>query len=244
MNQPTTTAEYLAYYSSLLPSQYGQQPNAVATIQLLAALALMPQGGNVLTDNEGNILFDNEGNVITDSDYGELMGLALGEAFNINNAVGQQLQFLGLLVGVEDSGYNLSGQYVTLSDDDYRKLILAVAGWNQLRGTNQAVDVFINQYFNGILTYTDQLNMGMSFTYLPVLGSVLWAELFITGKFLPRPLGVQANIVYTFPVTGPFFSFIGEDQAAPWANTVGLDSETGSLVGYVMVENWQITFPY
>ena len=237
------TLEYIEYYEGLLPMEY-QLPNAQGTIGALAELALMPQGHNVVTDNEGDIVFDNEGKVVYDSDYGEIMPLAIPQAFVLANAVGQQLQFLGKLVGAQNFGLNLSGQSVTLSDSDYRLLIFAVAARNQLRATNGNIDVFLNQYFNGILGVTDQLGMAMSFTYFPKLGTVPWAELFITQGYLPRPLGVQANINYTYPVTGPFFALIGEDQAALQPNAVGLDSETGSLVGYVMAENWQVSFPY
>lgn len=237
-----STQDYIDYYTGLLPMEY-QLPNAQGTIATLAELALMPQGHNVVVDGEGNIVFSGD-DVVYDSPYGEIMPLAIPQAFVLATAVGQQLQFLGRIVGAQNYGLDLSGQFVTLTDDEYRLLIYAVAARNQLRATNGKIDVFLNQYFSGILEVTDQLGMAMSFNFIPQIGTVLWAELFITQGYLPRPLGVQANINYTYPVTGPFFALIGEDQAAPQANSVGLDSETGSLVGYVMAENWQIPFPY
>lgn len=236
------TQEYISYYEGLLPMEY-QLPNAQGTIAALAELALMPQGHNVVTDNEGDIIFAGDEPVF-DSDYGQIMPLAIPQAFVLANAVGQQLQFLGKLVGALNFGLNISGQFITLTDAQYSLLIFAVAARNQLRATNGNIDVFLNQYFSGILICVDQLGMAMSFTYLPPLGSVPWAELFITQGHLPRDLGVQANINYTYPVTGPFFALIGEDQAAIQPNAVGLDSETGSLVGYMMAESWTIPFPY
>ena len=185
-----TTQDYISYYQGLLPMEY-QLPNAQGTIATLAELALMPQGHNVVVDGEGNIVFSGD-DVVYDSPYGEIMPLAIPQAFVLATAVGQQLQFLGRIVGAQNYGLALS----------------------------------------------------MSFNFIPQIGTVLWAELFITQGYLPRPLGVQANINYTYPVTGPFFALIGEDQAVPQSNTVGLDSETGNLVGYVMAENWQIPFPY
>ena len=237
-----TTQDYISYYQGLLPMEY-QLPNAQGTIATLAELALMPQGHNVVVDGEGNIVFSGD-DVVYDSPYGEIMPLAIPQAFVLATAVGQQLQFLGRIGGAQNYGLALSGQFVTLTDDEYRLLIYAVAARNQLRATNGKIDVFLNQYFSGILEVTDQLGMAMSFNFIPQIGTVLWAELFITQGYLPRPLGVQANINYTYPVTGPFFALIGEDQAVPQSNTVGLDSETGNLVGYVMAENWQIPFPY
>jgi hypothetical protein len=236
------TQEYINYYIGLLPMEY-QLPNAQGTIGALAELALMPQGHNVVTDSDDDIVFSGD-DVVYDSDYGEIMPLAIPQAFVLANAEGQQLQFLGKIVGAQNFGLNLSGQFITLTDAQYRLLIYAVAARNQLRATNGNIDVFLNQYFSGILTVTDQLGMAMTFNYLPEFGTVPWAELFITQGYLPRPLGVQANIVYTYPVTGPFFALIGEDQAALQPNAVGLDSETGSLTGYVMAENWTIPFPY
>jgi len=190
-----TTDEILEYYANLLPAEYRSQPNAYATIQTLAALGLFPQGGNVVTDPQtGDPLFNN-GQLVIDSPYGELLPLALQKAFDIQTAVGQQLDYLAKPIGAKRSGYTLSGQWVTLGDSDFRLLLQAAGAKNFLRATTKAITTFVSQFFQGLLRVTDNLGMHMTFTYLSSLGSHIWIELFISQGFLPSPLGVSAGEV-------------------------------------------------
>ena len=227
-----TTQDLLNYYSGLLPAQYRNLPNASQTIQTLAALALMPQGGNVIVDGNGNPMFDN-GQLVIDMPFGQLLPLAVAQAFSIQTAVGQQLQFIGKLIGASNNGLNLSGQLVTLSDSDYRLLLQAVGARNFLRATSAAIDLFLQQFFPGILTVQDNRNMHITFNYLVSLGSKNWAELFITQGFLPRPLGVGYAILYTNPLTGPFFGFKTTIDPAP-AGVGGYTSSASPSTGYFL----------
>lgn len=228
-----TTYDLLSYYDQLLPAQYRSQPKAVATIDTLAALALMPQGGNVVVDNEGDPTFDSHGNVITDSPFGEILPLAVSEAFDIKTAEGQQLQFIGESIGAKNQGYNLSGQYVVLSDSDYRLLLQAAGAKNFLRATLPQIVKFMVQFFTGIMTVTDLRFMHMSFTYLQPLGSLPWAELFITQGFLPIPLGVGYSLIKPTVPTGPFFGFTSTVEPAP-STTVGFSTTLADTAGFVL----------
>jgi hypothetical protein len=198
-----TVQQYIDYYANLLPAEYRSLPNAFATIETLAALGLLTMGGDVVVDPaSGDPVFD-MGELVVDGPYTGILPLALAQAFNIQTAVGQQLQFLGETIGAVNSGLNLSGQFVTLSDSDYRLLLQAVSARNFLRATNAAIDTFLQKFFPGIITVQDMGFMHMSVQYKASLGSKLWAELFITQGFLPRPLGVAASAVVI--ASGPFF---------------------------------------
>lgn len=172
-----TNQELIDYYANLLPKQYVTQPNAFATIELLAELGLMPQ------------------NIGVDINADPILPLAIIPAFNIQTAVGQQLEFMAESIGGSRYGTNLSGQAVTLNDSDYRLLLQAVQARNYLRATTAEIDSFISRFFSGILRVRDEQEMRMSYTYLATLGTQNWAELFITQKFLPRPLGVEMDFV-------------------------------------------------
>ena len=215
-----TTQDYLNYYVNLLPSQFKSQPNAVATIQTLAGLGLLPQGGNVVVDGDGNPLFDN-GQLVIDTPYGELMTLALANAFNIQTAVGQQLQFLSETVGASNSGYNLLGQFVTLSDTDFRSLLQAVSARNFLVGTTPNIVKFMKQFFNGVITVIDEKQMHMTFVYNEPLGSTNWIELFITQGFLPRPLGVGEGQLI---LGGTYFGVCTYENPIPPSNVKPLST--------------------
>jgi len=192
---PSTTQEYLTYYANTLPAQYRTFPKARDTIKTLAALAIMPQGGNYLTDQNGNALTDATGTYLTDVAIEPILPLALANAFDVTTAVGQQLNFLAELVGCSRTGYTLSGQFVSLSDANFSLLIQAKGAYNRLRGTTQAIQAFVAQYFTGILRVTDNLNMRMTYTLLIPLNSLQWVELFISQGFLPRPLGVNMGSI-------------------------------------------------
>lgn len=196
MTQPTNTTEFQNYYSALLPLQF-QKPNAIATIETEVYPVLMPQDGGLVTDNEGDIVTDSEGYPVTvlDPDAAPILPLALLPAFNLATAVGQQLQFIAEGIGAKNYGYNLSGQYVTLPDSQYRLLLAAVQGKNYLVATTAAIQAFVAQYFSGIMRVRDETEMRVSYTYLAPLGSLPWAELFISQGFLPRPLGVEMGLI-------------------------------------------------
>ena len=213
MSFPDTTSQYGTYYADLLPAQYRTMPKARATIKTLADLAIMPQGGNYLLDQNYNPLTDSNGNYLTDQSLEPIMPLALANAFDVTTATGQQLQFLAQLVGCVNNGYNLSGQFVTLTDAQFSLLIQAKGAYNRLRGTTQAIQNFIAQYFSGILRVSDDLNMKMTYTFLIPLNSLPWVELFITQGFLPRPLGVRmGTIIYP---SGVYFGFCTYWAPAP-----------------------------
>lgn len=202
-----TTDQILAYYAGLLPAQFKSLPNAQQTIEVLAALAIMPQGGNVVVDGQtGDPVFVN-GQLVVDGPYGDSIAVAVSQAFNIATAQGQQLKFLAEQIGASNTGLNLSGQQVTLSDQDFRLLLQAAGARNFLRATGPAIDLFLFQFFQGILTREDNFNMHVTFNYFATLGSKNWAELFITQGFLPRGLAVGYAIAYVNPLTGPFFGF-------------------------------------
>ncbi|HVN66754.1 MAG TPA: DUF2612 domain-containing protein [Candidatus Sulfotelmatobacter sp.] len=229
-----TTDELLAYYANLLPAQYRTQANAVQTIETLAALALMPQGGNVMVDGNGDPMFNN-GQLVVDSPYGLLLPLAVAQAFNIATAEGQQLQFLAQQIGAKNSGFNLSGEFVTLADPDFRLLLQAAGARKFMRATGANIDTFLNQFFSNFLTITDNLNMHVSYTYTADLGSKNWAELFITQGFLPTPLAVGYTII-RLPAVGPYFGFQSTVQQAPsWVS--GLCSAADPRPGIVLNTN-------
>lgn len=202
-----TNTELFDYYANTLPAQYREQPNAYATIALLAYLALLPQDGGPIYDLDGNIIIDIDLTPVTslDPNARPILPLAITEAFDIDTAVGQQLDFIAEAIGAKRSGYNLLGQWVTLDEDDYRILLKAVSSRNYLVATTPNIVKFITSFFSGILTVKDDKNMHMTFLYLATLGTVPWAELFITQGFLPRPLAVGISIANINPYPGVLF---------------------------------------
>lgn len=191
------TTQLTQYYGNTLIKEYVTQPNAYSTAQLLAYIALMPQdGGVVYNPGDGSVVTNVDGSPVTvlDPDAAPILPLAIIPAFDIATAVGQQLEFIAEGIGAVNSGLNLSGQFVTLNDTNYRLLLQAVQGRNFMVATTESIQAFIALFFSGILRVKDELNMRMSYQLLVPIGSLPWVELFITQGFLPRPLGVEMSL--------------------------------------------------
>src|SRR5579872_1029374 len=97
------TTQLTEYYTNTLPKEYVTQPNAYATIGLLAYVALMPQDGGVVTDpSDGSVVTDpSTGAPVTvlDPNASPILPLAIIPAFDITTAVGQQLNFIAEGIG-------------------------------------------------------------------------------------------------------------------------------------------------
>ncbi len=132
------TTQLCAYYSNTLPAEYRTQPNAYATIGLLAYVALMPQDGGVVTDpSDGSVVTNIDGSpvMVLDPNASPILPLAIIPAFDITTAVGEQLNFIAEGIGASRFGLLISGQAVTLDDTHYRLLLQAVQARNFLVAT-------------------------------------------------------------------------------------------------------------
>lgn len=170
-----TTQQIIDYYANLLIIQYVNQPKAFSTMQLWASLPVMDQ-----------------------------LPSAVQNAYNINTAVGVQLNIIGKYVGVSRNQYNFSGP-VTLSDDDYRLLIKIQIVQNNSGSTLAAIQNLLNTFFAGIITVFDYQDMTMDYFFDSVIGVDNIAEVFIRGGFLPRPMAVRLRATIIAPTTNFFF---------------------------------------
>lgn len=221
-------------YSKLLVLQYRQKPKAVATIQTMARNALMPTGGLGLTDNDGNLLTNNAGIPLETGDYvSGLLPLQLNQAFNLDNAVGQQLDILGKYIGGKRQGYNFS-QAMNLDDDQYRQFLKILVGRNKLRFDIKSIQEFIAQFFKDVLQVFAYGNMWIGYSYLVPVGSNLVAEFFIKAGQLPDPLCVGLKpLVPVAPKGNKFFGFTTTGSPAP-ATTLGFGISDAPAEGWFL----------
>lgn len=189
-----TTQELIDYYSGLLIRQYLGLPKATQNIEAIVGPLLVPQGHDILTDNEGNAITDNEGNVLFDNAIEPIIPLAIAQAFDIDTAIGNQLLIIGKYVGVNNVGQDFSG-FVNLTDDQLRQLIKIVAVRNILKGSTLAINNFIFEFFSGTLEVFDDLSMHMTYYYSQPNGGNIVAEVFIKLGILPKPLGVGMTLI-------------------------------------------------
>lgn len=183
-----TTQELINYYANLLILQYLGQPNAYATIQALVKMVIMDQIPTQVQD-----------------------------AFNMDGtAVGVQLDVLGKYAGVIRTGYNLSGQPITLDDSDFFKLIKMAILTNNAQSDLASIQRVIQIYFAGEMFVFDHKEMRISYLINSAIGSQDLIALFITEGLLPKPMGVQLSApIYTSPLK--FFGMVSAVDVSDYA---------------------------
>lgn len=186
-----TDFELIAYYVGLLILQYRQEPRARATIAAQVAPIIMNQ-----------------------------LPLAAQDAFNVDTAIGAQLDVLGKYAGVTRNGFGFTGP-VTLNDDDFRTLIrLAIISNSNGSSLSQIQDL-LHRFFPNEIFVFDFANMHMGYMLDPSIGSQDFISLFIREGLLPKPMGVTlASVIYVPDIGKKYFGFrtysLANDKASPF----------------------------
>lgn len=199
-----TDNELKEYYANLLIIQYINKPKAYDTIKALVDGVIMNQ-----------------------------LPLDVQGAFDLDTAVGVQLDVIGKYAGVSRYAYDFSGA-VTLNDTDYRILIKMKVVQNNSGSSLADIQNLLNQYFQGAFLVFDYSNMQLSYFFDATYGSNQLAEILVKQKSLPKPMGVQlgalifiANISNIFgqgTYTYPAYNVIGFNDYS--------DSVSGTWLSY------------
>lgn len=160
------------YYSNLLILQYHNKPKAKATIE--ATTSLLPDG------------------IIQDVING----------FDINTAVGAQLDILGEYIGL-DRSYIKDGVVSTLNDEDYRLLLKLKIVCNTSDYSHKSIDESLYEVFGNSIRMDSIGNMGMTYFIPASAADVIEAAL--QKEVLPKPMGVDLN--YVIEYDQKFFAF-------------------------------------
>jgi len=172
-----TVSEIVQHYIDLLILQYRNKPKAISTIDAFVTPVIM-----------------------------DLLPQQLQEAFNIETAIGKQLDILGKYIGVERRVLTFSGA-VTLDDTDYRTLLKIKISLNNLGSSTYDIQNFIVNQASNILQAFDHQNMQMSFYINSNFASLNLAQALIRQKLLPKPMGVSYSSVIYLPDLTNIFGF-------------------------------------
>jgi hypothetical protein len=156
-----TNEELKAYYASLLILQYKNKAKAQDTIEAIVDPLIMDQ-----------------------------LPFAVQDAFNVDTAVGVQLDVLGVYAGVIRQVLTFTGSII-LDDDDFRVLIKMKMIQNNNGSSLADIQSLIADFFPGSLSVFDYANMSMDYYFDSDIGSVDLAEAFVREGLLPKPMGVQ-----------------------------------------------------
>lgn len=201
-----TDAELKEYYSDLLILQYHGKEKAIATVRAQVDKIIMNQ-----------------------------LPVEIQDAFDLDTAIGAQLDTLGIYVGVTRTGAGFQGQVITLDDDDFRILIKIAIIQNANGSSLSDIQDLIAEFFPGgqILVF-DYQNMRMSYMIDSSFVSDDLVQLFVTEGLLPYPMAVgHSTIIYTTPIDeffvmrtydganvlgNPFNTYDTYNMTWPWLN--------------------------
>lgn len=166
-------------YVELLIIQYQDQEKARQHIES-NALALLSNG----------ILFD------------------IRDAFDIETAVGVQLDILGKYIGIDRSGEQQTISTITqiLDDDNYRFVLKLRIIQNNINHSESAIDTAVNNAFEGKLIPSGS-DGDMLMTYIVDDDILTSAQIAFKKGVLPKPLAVSLGFLIKKPATQKFFGF-------------------------------------
>ena len=196
-----------SYYSNLLIMQYHSKPKAKATIE--ESVALLPD----------DIILD----VIN--------------GFDIETAVGKQLDVLGEYVGV-DRYYLVDNQAELLSDEDYRILIKLKAISNTSDLSHKSLEEALYDFFGN--TVRMDSSGGMEMTYFVPRNKTPIIQAAIQKEVLPRPMGVRCS--YIIEYDKKFFGFCTYDNLFAVYKTGFRTYNNPTKVGEVLTYSKRVEF--
>lgn len=179
-----STVDIVEYYSNLLIFQYSNKPKAVATIKATVTPIIMDQ-----------------------------LPLTVQDAFDLDTAIGYQLDTIAKYVGVSRSGNGFNGP-ITLDDSDFLALIKLGIIRNNFGSSLSTIQDFLATYFLNEILVFDYANMHINYLISSAVGSQNLAQLFITEGLLPKPMGVGLGTLIYAPIINTFFGFRTYDIAA------------------------------
>lgn len=127
----------------------------------------------------------------------ETLPLAVQNGFNLlgdDTAIGAQLDILGKYAGVTRSGTNLSGNFVTLGDEEFLILIQMAIITNNAGSSLETIQNLLHQFFPGLFQVTDYQNMRLSYLISNTIGGSDLIQLMLVQGLLPKPMGVQLSV--------------------------------------------------
>lgn len=164
----STTQEIIDYYANLLILQYIGKPKAYATIQALVTPIAMDR-----------------------------LPFAVQSAFELETAVGAQLDVIGKYAGVSRSGVGLQGQPIVLDDADFTALIKVAIIRNMAGSSLAIIQELLHNYFPNEIFVYDPQNMSLNYLISSTVGTQDLVQMFVVQKLLPKPMGVQlASVIY------------------------------------------------
>jgi Protein of unknown function (DUF2612) len=152
-----------------------------------------------------NLISSGSSVVISILQTDQTLPISVQNAFDINTAIGVQLDVIGKYVGVSRIINTPTGT-ITLNDSDFRVIIKFAIVQNSSGSALGTIESNMNLFFPGQFIITDYQIMYMSYVLSSSLGSANLFTALIQEKLIPKPMGVRISI-FTPPLAQNYFGF-------------------------------------
>lgn len=142
---------------------------------------------------------------------GDAIMTELWDAFDVDTAIGAQLDAIGKFVGIGRNGLN---------DEKYRTIIKFKILKNNIGTSMKEIDDAIYEYFGNQVIVNNNKNMSLTYIVNNELGSLI--PILISEDLLPAPLGVGVSVVTSVDPSKAYFGFKRGDRQT---DAVGFSTE-------------------
>lgn len=135
---------------------------------------------------------------------GDALLIELSSAFDIDTAIGKQLDAIGGFVGLLRNGLN---------DDKYRILLMLKILKNNIYPSMKNIDDVLFNYFGSLILMNNNKDMTITYILNNELGEVML--ILVNENLLPAPLGVGVNVIVRTNPDQEYFGFKRGDTTTP-----------------------------
>lgn len=177
MSEKAASVDIKDYYANLLIIQYRNLPNARGTIESLVG-----------------------------ESYADGLSLDVLNGFDLETAVGEQLDILGKYIGLNRQvKLFLPDQTTLLNDDDYRTLLKLKLITNNGRASTGEIKKSLYELFPQTIRVYD--NRDMSYTYFVSDTLQDLMKVIVSEELLPLPMSVEYRLIFVSKDVTKFFGF-------------------------------------
>jgi len=139
--------------------------------------------------------------------YCDMLPLTLENSFDIETAVGVQLDMIGDIIGVTRNAF-IAGIYTELLDTDYRFMLKMKILRNQLGSTLYDIDTYFWTYYPYTFNVYDHKDMSISFLVNSTVVNADLIKMLFSKDLMPYPMGVTRSYITYVPQMTNIFGFL------------------------------------
>jgi hypothetical protein len=206
---------------------------SIATSLIINFVGVIPVA-QILVVLNNTLLSTSTPVIITINETDVTLPLAVQNCYDLETAVGVQLDILGKYVGVVRT-VNTPTQTITLNDADFLILIKFAILQNNSGSSLATIEYNLNQFFSGEFVVTDYKDMSMSYIFSQAIADQNIISVLLQERLIPKPMGVGISVIN--PVTiDTFFGYSTYESSGVNALVKGYNTYASVNTNWLFLE--------